>query len=100
VAVAATAVLVHNCTEGEETAKNIANHANGRAQAGDGTHYVSGVSPQELPGYVHQVLDGEVPGIETRYLSERSSRLLGPGHPRGCNRGRRWGDSVHPARRI
>ena len=40
-----------------------------RAQAGDGTRYVSGVSPQELPGYVHQVLDGEVPGIETRYLS-------------------------------
>ncbi|HUY44152.1 MAG TPA: Hint domain-containing protein, partial [Streptosporangiaceae bacterium] len=69
VAVAATAVLVHNCTEGEEIANNIANHANGRAQAGDGTHYVSGVSPQELPGYVHQVLDGEVPGIETRYLS-------------------------------
>ncbi len=69
VAVAATAVLVHNCTEGEETANNIANHANERAQAGDGTHYVSGVSPQELPGHVHQVLDGEVPGIETRYLS-------------------------------
>ena len=69
VAVAATAVLVHNCTEGGKIANNIADHAAERAQAGDGTHYVSGVSPQELPGYVHQVLDGEVPGVETRYLS-------------------------------
>jgi YD repeat-containing protein len=69
VAVTATAVLVHNCTEGEEIANNIANHATERAQAGDGTHFVNGVSPQELPGYVHQVLDGEVPGVETRYLS-------------------------------
>jgi hypothetical protein len=69
VAVAATAVLVHNCTEGEKIANNIADHANGRAQAGDGTHYVSGVEPQNLPSYVHQVLDGEAPGVETRYLS-------------------------------
>ena len=69
VAVAATAVLVHNCTEGERIANSIADHAAERAQAGDGTHYVSGVSPQDLPGYVHQVLDGEVPGVETRYLS-------------------------------
>ena len=69
VAVAATAVLVHNCTEGGKIANNIADHAAERAQAGDGTHYVSGVSPQDLPGYVHQVLDGEVPGVETRYLS-------------------------------
>jgi RHS repeat-associated protein len=69
VAVATTAVLVHNCTEGEEIANNIADHAAERAQAGDGTHYVSGVSPQGLPSYVHQVLDGEVPGVETRYLS-------------------------------
>jgi hypothetical protein len=69
VAVATTAVLVHNCTEGEKIANNIADHAAERAQAGDGTHYVSGVSPQDLPGYVHQVLDGEVPGVETRYLS-------------------------------
>jgi hypothetical protein len=69
VAVAATAVLVHNCPEGEKVADNIADHAAERAQAGDGTHYVSGVSPQDLSGYVHQVLDGEVPEVETRYLS-------------------------------
>ena len=31
VAVAATAVLVHNCTQGEKIANNIANHANGES---------------------------------------------------------------------
>ncbi|MBH0778860.1 hypothetical protein [Nocardia bovistercoris] len=45
----------------QETAQKIADHANGRAEQGDGTHYVAGVPPAELAEYVRKVLDGEIP---------------------------------------
>ena len=64
-----TPLLVHNCGGGGEIAQNIADHANERGQAGDGTHYVSGVRPDDLHDYVHGILDGKTPNIETRYLS-------------------------------
>ncbi|RBO96300.1 hypothetical protein [Nocardia puris] len=44
----------------KEIAKKIAEHANGRAQQGDGSHYVPGVGAAELPEYVRRVLDGEI----------------------------------------
>ncbi|MBF6194998.1 MULTISPECIES: hypothetical protein [Nocardia] len=51
----------------QEIAKKIADHANGRAAQGDGSHYVSGVGAAELPEYVRKVLDGEVP-TEVKHL--------------------------------
>lgn len=51
-----------------EVATKIADHANGRAKQGDGTHYVSGVTEAGLAEYVRKVLDGEV-ATEQRYLS-------------------------------
>ncbi|WP_330250394.1 hypothetical protein OG874_29695 [Nocardia sp. NBC_00565] len=51
----------------QEIAKKIAEHANGRAAQGDGSHYVPGVGAAELPEYVRKVLDGEVP-TEVKHL--------------------------------
>ncbi|MFC6009945.1 hypothetical protein ACFP3H_02685 [Nocardia lasii] len=51
----------------KDTATKIAAHANGRAQQGDGTHYVAGVSAPGLAEYVRKVLDGEIT-TEQRYL--------------------------------
>lgn len=51
----------------QEAAKKIAEHANGRAEQGDGTHYVAGVSATGLAEYVRKVLDGEI-ATEQRYL--------------------------------
>ncbi|MET7769281.1 hypothetical protein [Nocardia sp. NPDC005366] len=44
----------------KEIARNIADHANGRAEQGDGTHYVPGVAAGDLAEYVRKVLDGEI----------------------------------------
>lgn len=57
----------------KEIAKKIADHANGRAEQGDGTHYVPGVKPGDLPEYVEKMLDNQVPGEEVRYL--RNGRI-------------------------
>ncbi|WP_156371302.1 hypothetical protein [Nocardia arizonensis] len=45
----------------QEIAQRIADHANGRAEQGDGSHYVAGVAPADLAEYVRKVLDGEIP---------------------------------------
>ena len=52
-----------------DEARQIAEHAELSAQRGDGTHYVQGVTPQNIVNYVDAVLKGRVPGIETRYLT-------------------------------
>ncbi|WP_194824055.1 hypothetical protein [Nocardia sp. XZ_19_231] len=52
----------------KEIATKIANHANGRAEQGDGSHYVAGVPATGLAEYVRKVLDGEI-STEQRYLS-------------------------------
>jgi hypothetical protein len=66
---ATTAVLVHNCPEGQEVANNVVDHTDARVQEGDGTHYISGVSPDNYVSYIDGILDGDTPGVETRYLS-------------------------------
>ncbi|MER7449363.1 hypothetical protein ABTW96_03635 [Nocardia beijingensis] len=48
-------------------AKAIADHANGRAEQGDGSHYVAGVPPEKLADYVESVISGTRPGVEVRY---------------------------------
>ncbi|WP_174186507.1 hypothetical protein [Nocardia barduliensis] len=48
-------------------AKAIADHANGRAEQGDGSHYVSGVPPEKLADYVESVISGTRPGVQVRY---------------------------------
>ncbi|MFF5034086.1 hypothetical protein [Nocardia salmonicida] len=52
----------------KEIATKIAEHANGRAEQGDGSHYVAGVPATGLAEYVRKVLDGEI-STEQRYLS-------------------------------
>jgi len=63
----ATPTLGGNDPITQEIAKKIAEHANGRAAQGDGSHYVPGVGAAELPEYVRKVLDGEVP-TEVKHL--------------------------------
>ncbi len=60
-------ILVHNCDQGEEIAQNIVAHTSDRVHQGDGTHYIAGVSPGDYVSYIHKILDGEVPGVETKY---------------------------------
>ena len=54
--------------EADELAKNIVKHSDESAQRGDGSHYVSGVAPDELHVYVGDVLKGKVPNLEIKYL--------------------------------
>ncbi|MFQ6397628.1 hypothetical protein ACLMAJ_29810 [Nocardia sp. KC 131] len=71
------AVLGGNDPVTQEIAKKIADHANGRAQQGDGSHYVEGVAPKDLAEYVRKVLDGEVQ-TEERYLDNGRVAYLDP----------------------
>ncbi|WP_283215121.1 DNRLRE domain-containing protein [Pseudofrankia sp. DC12] len=66
-----TSILVHNSGPNcpiDPIAVKIADHANDRALAGDGTHYVSGVDSRVLGFYVDGVINGNVPNLETRFL--------------------------------
>ncbi|GAA3108427.1 hypothetical protein JOF29_001577 [Kribbella aluminosa] len=56
--------------EANRLAKNITKHSDESAARpdGEGSHYVSGVRPDQLETYVADVLKGRVPNIETRYL--------------------------------
>jgi hypothetical protein len=63
-----TPVLVHNSTPCEPEAVNIAKHAEQRAAAGDGSHYVRGVDPRAMAEYVDGVITGAVPNVQVRYL--------------------------------
>jgi hypothetical protein len=53
----------------EKQADRIAKHADESAQRpdGDGTHYVSGVHPENVNKYVSDVLKGKIPGQKVRY---------------------------------
>lgn len=70
---------VHNDSVGGlcPEAGAIAEHANERFDQGATDHYVRGIAHTELAGYVDDVLNEEIPGLEVR-VAERAYRLLGP----------------------
>lgn len=48
-------------------ARAIADHANERLDEGALDHQVPGVPRDQLPTYVHNVMEGNIDGLETRY---------------------------------
>lgn len=48
-------------------AGTIADHANDRFSEGALDHYVSGIPNDQLSTYVHNVMEGNIDGIDTRY---------------------------------
>ncbi|MEU7765026.1 PA14 domain-containing protein [Nocardia sp. NPDC049190] len=59
-------------------AQRIADHANERAAQGEGSHYVRGVKPEDLPEYVDKVLNREIKTEERHNLDEGRSAYWDP----------------------